>query len=172
MSKSLLKFRTRNHKLQIQTGRWAGISLSERKCKLCFNDVGDEYHYLLRYKHFCVERTRFIKPYYFKRVNSVKYRDLMNTENKTQLKDLCKFIQIIISKVSQTLNGFTQFQVHHYYLKDQALYFVSARYGPWEVFALCVNLFGVSKAFLLIKIFSQERSRTAHLRISQWINYI
>ena len=62
--------------------------------------------------------------------------------------------------------------MHHYYLKDQALYFVLARYGPWEVLTLCVNLFGVSKAFPLIKIFSQERSRTAHLRISQWINYI
>ena len=30
-------------------------------------------------------------------------------------------------------------------------------YGPCEVFALCANLFGVSKAFLPIKIFSQER---------------
>ena len=37
---------------------------------------------------------------------------------------------------------------------------------------LPVNSFGVSKAFLLIKIFSQERSSTAHLRISQRINYI
>ena len=98
MSKSLLKFRTRNHKLPIETGRWAGISLSKRKCKLCFNDVGDEYHYLLCCKHFCVERNRFIKPYYFKRANSIKYRDLMNTENKAQLNDLCKFIQIIISR--------------------------------------------------------------------------
>ena len=43
MSKSLLKFRTRNHKLPIENGRWAGLSLSERKCKICFNDVGDEY---------------------------------------------------------------------------------------------------------------------------------
>ena len=101
MSKSLLKFRTINHKLPIETGRWAGISLPERKCKLCFNDVSDEYHYLLCCKHFCVERNRFIKPCYFKRENSIKYRDLMNTENKAQLKDLCKFIQIIISKVSQ-----------------------------------------------------------------------
>ena len=89
MSKSLLKFRTRNHKLPIETGRWAGISRSERKCKLCFNDVGDEYHYLLCCKYFCVERTRFIEPYYFKRTNSIKYRDLTNTENKAQLKDLC-----------------------------------------------------------------------------------
>ena len=102
MSKSLLKFRTRNHKLPIETDRWAGISLSKRKCKLCFNDVGDEYHYLLCCKHVCVERTLFIKPYYFKRTNAIQYRDLMNTENKAQRKDLCKFIQIIISKVSQT----------------------------------------------------------------------
>ena len=41
------------------------------------------------------------KPYYFKRANFIKYRDLMNTENKAQRKDLCNFIQIIISKVSQ-----------------------------------------------------------------------
>ena len=92
MSKSLLKFSTRNHKLPIETGHGAEISLSERKCKLCFDDVGDEYDYLLCYKHFCVERNRFVKQYYLKRANSIKYRDLMNTENKAQLKDLCKFI--------------------------------------------------------------------------------
>ena len=74
----------------------------QRKCNLCFNDVGDEYQYLLCCKHFCAERNRFIKLYFFKRANSIKYRDLMNTENKAQLKDLCKFIQIIISKVSET----------------------------------------------------------------------
>ena len=86
MFKSLLKFRTRNHKLPIETGRCAGIWLSERKCKLCFNDVGDEYHYLLCCKHFRVERTQFIKPYYLKRAKSIKYRDLMNTEIKHNLK--------------------------------------------------------------------------------------
>ena len=84
-----------------------------------------------------LKEINLLNHIYFKSANSIKYRDLMNTENKAQLKDLCKFIQIIISKVSQTQNAFTQFQVHHYYRKDQALYFVSARYGPWEVLKFC-----------------------------------
>ena len=95
MSKSFWKFRTKNHKLPIGTIRWAGIPLSERKCKLCLNDVGDEYHYLLCCKHVCVERNRSIKPYYCKRVNVIKCRDLINTEHKAQLKDLCNFVHII-----------------------------------------------------------------------------
>ena len=56
--------------------------------------------------------------------------------------------------------------------QGSGLDFVSARYGPWEVFALCANLIDVIKAFLLLKTFFQERSSTAHLRIPQWINYI
>ena len=53
-----------------------------------------------------------------------------------------------IIKRFENVKWFIQFQVHHYFLKDQALYFVSAMYSPWEVFALCVNVFGVSRAFL------------------------
>lgn len=101
MSKTFLKFRTRNHKLPNETGRWVGIPLPERKCRLCLKGIGDEYHYLLSCIYFKTERKRLIKPYYFERANILKYHDLMNTENIAQLKDLCKFIRIIISKVSQ-----------------------------------------------------------------------
>ena len=46
---SMIRFRTANHKLPIETGRWNNTDLSGRKCKLCTeNDLGDEYHYLLR----------------------------------------------------------------------------------------------------------------------------
>ncbi len=44
----LIKFRTTNHKLPIETGRWNNIELSERKCNKCnMNTIGDEFHYLL-----------------------------------------------------------------------------------------------------------------------------
>lgn len=43
----LLNIRTRNHKLPIETGRWRRIPREFRKCHLCNNDLGDEYHYLL-----------------------------------------------------------------------------------------------------------------------------
>lgn len=100
MSKLLLKFRTRNHRLPIETGRWSGIPLSDRKCTLCSNDIGDEYHYILCCNYFLAERKQFIKPYYFRRPNVLKYRDLMNTENKMQLINLCKFLRILFSKLS------------------------------------------------------------------------
>ncbi len=45
---NVVKFRTSNHKLPIETGRWNGIERSERKCNLCnLKDIGDEFHYLL-----------------------------------------------------------------------------------------------------------------------------
>ena len=46
---SMIRFCTANHKLPIETGRWNYTDLSERNCKLCTeNDLGDEYHFLLR----------------------------------------------------------------------------------------------------------------------------
>ena len=43
----LIAFRTRNHRLPVETGRWSSIPLSERICRLCNNGIGDEYHYIL-----------------------------------------------------------------------------------------------------------------------------
>ena len=43
----IIKYRTGNHRLPVETGRWENIPLNERKCKLCTTDnIGDEYHYL------------------------------------------------------------------------------------------------------------------------------
>ena len=40
--KYLLKFRTRNHMLPVETGRWRRIRREDRKCHLCQLDIGDE----------------------------------------------------------------------------------------------------------------------------------
>ena len=50
LCRKLISFRTRNHKLPVETGRWRSIALNERKCPLCQSDIGDEYHYLLACK--------------------------------------------------------------------------------------------------------------------------
>ena len=47
LCRTFIRFRTRNHKLLVETGRWRSIVLNERKCPLCQSDIGDEYHYLL-----------------------------------------------------------------------------------------------------------------------------
>ena len=58
LSRPLCKFRTCNHQLPIQQGRYSGIDRLERYCTLCnCNDIGDELHYLFK----CI----FFKKLYF-----------------------------------------------------------------------------------------------------------
>ena len=62
----ILKFRTSNHKLPIETGRWAKIPHNERKCLKCNNgSLGDEFHYLLECDFFKTLREGAIKKYYY-----------------------------------------------------------------------------------------------------------
>ena len=47
MKNTFIKYRTSNHRLPIETGRWENITRSERVCTLCDkNLIGDEYHYV------------------------------------------------------------------------------------------------------------------------------
>ena len=45
---ALAKFRTSNHKLPIETGRWSNIPRNQRICHLCETEIGDEYHYIMK----------------------------------------------------------------------------------------------------------------------------
>ena len=72
-TKLLLKFRTRNHRLPVEVGRWNKIELRERKCVFCKNDIGDEYHYILICPYLNLSRKQYIKPYYFKRPNTINF---------------------------------------------------------------------------------------------------
>ena len=57
-----------NLELPIETGRWHDVPFNERKCTLCNqNDLGDDFHYLLKYTYFEVERKQLHKPYYHTR---------------------------------------------------------------------------------------------------------
>ena len=57
---SLFKFRTANHKLPIETGRWDGTLIEHRKCSLCQRDeIGTERHYLLSCDHFNDTRSNY-----------------------------------------------------------------------------------------------------------------
>ena len=54
----LVKFRTSNHRLPIEEGRFNQIARADRKCLVCdSNDIGDEYHYIC----FCQNLTKFVK---------------------------------------------------------------------------------------------------------------
>lgn len=94
---NLYKFRTGNHKLPVETGRWDGTHVSDRKCLLCTtNDIGDEFHYLFKCPYFQTERKTLIKKYFIIRPNMIKFGQLLNTTNKTMLTNLSKFVNIIL----------------------------------------------------------------------------
>ena len=78
-AKVMLKFRTSNHNLPVETGRWRKLSFIDRKCKLCdLSDVGDEFHYLFVCPFFVAERHLLIDKYYYTKPNMYKMNSLFN----------------------------------------------------------------------------------------------
>ena len=90
----LFRIRTSNHKLPIETGRWEDIEISDRRCAT--NDIRDEYHYLFRCPYFEIERKLYLKPYFIRRPNMLKFGELSKSNDVNILTKLSKFIQIIL----------------------------------------------------------------------------
>ena len=89
--KPILKFRTSNHYLPIETGRWNKIPLEDRICTLCNeNYIADEFHYLLKCQFFNHPWTQFLHPYYYTRPNTYKFKDLMQSQRISTLKKKSK----------------------------------------------------------------------------------
>ena len=95
----LLKFRTDNHKLPVETGRYKNIEYSKRLCTKCLREVGDKYHYLFSCPLFESERVKYIPLRYRKNPNILKYKELLGHRNKKVLQNLCKFIKVIFKNV-------------------------------------------------------------------------
>ena len=93
---SLCKFPTSNHKLPIEVGRWEGVPLNERKCLHCNMDIGHEFHYLFKCSHFTNERTSYLKPYFYRRPNILKLRELYSSSNRKTLINLATFVELIM----------------------------------------------------------------------------
>lgn len=98
--KRFLSFRTRNHRLPVEVGRWRSIPLQNRLCTYCTDDIGDEFHFILVCKHFQEQRSKYIHTYYYRHPNILKFEQLMSTTEPTKLKKLCIFIDIIMKTVN------------------------------------------------------------------------
>ena len=69
----IIKYRTGNHRLPVETGRWDDIPLNERICKICTkDDIGDEYHYLFTCDFFKSDRKLYLKPFFCVKPNILK----------------------------------------------------------------------------------------------------
>ena len=95
--KCLTKYRTTNHRLPIEVGRWNNVIRNDRKCELCnLDEIGDEYHYLLVCSHFSDTRSRYIDRTYYTYPNMYKFVNLITTTDNNVLLKLCKFIAHIL----------------------------------------------------------------------------
>jgi hypothetical protein len=84
--------------LPVETGRWRNCTLpyEDRKCMLCsLNDVGDEFHYLLKCSFFTDERMKYIPRRFYNRANVIKFRELVSAESLAVLNNLSIFLHLI-----------------------------------------------------------------------------
>ena len=95
LSALLFRYRTINHYLLVELGRWRSVLYGERRCSFCDHDIGDEYHMLLTCPRFENERRKYIKRYYYSHPNTIKFEQLMNCTNKITLMNLCYFVKYI-----------------------------------------------------------------------------
>lgn len=93
----MIKFRTRNHRLPVETGGWSKIPIHLRVCNLCQNQLGDEFHFLFQCPIFEIERKLYLKPYFYRRPSTFKMDQLFNTTSKSDFLKLCKFVKIILT---------------------------------------------------------------------------
>ena len=97
---SVLKFRTLNHRMPVQRGRYFNIPRHERVCQKCNSgDLGDEFHYLFLCSHFCNSRRDLLKSYYYKYPNAIKFQELLSSNKKSELLKLVSLMKLIIKQM-------------------------------------------------------------------------
>ena len=97
---TLCRFRTTNHRLPVEVGRWKKIIRENRFCHLCSRrELGDEYHYIFDCTEFINERKLYFEFVHINRYNIIKYNNLMSSKSIYTLSKLCKFIRIVNKRI-------------------------------------------------------------------------
>ena len=95
---NICKFRCRNIKIPVVTLGYAhqNVEYENRKCQICdTNEVGDEYHYILKCPIFQLQRSRYLNEFYTRNPNREKLYLLFQNNNDIVLSKLAKFISEI-----------------------------------------------------------------------------
>ena len=94
---SFVNFRLCNNYLPIEKGRWLGLYRNERKCHLCnMNDVGDEYHYMLKCTYFDRDRNSLLSFVNFNSCNIHTFKSIMCEKDIDKLVSICKYIKKVL----------------------------------------------------------------------------
>ena len=93
---TLFKFRTANHRLPVETGRYDATPFENRICTL-FNSkqVGTEWPFLLHCTHFQEDRTKFLN--FSNTPPHVSINSLVASTNLKLLKRVSKFANVIMN---------------------------------------------------------------------------
>ena len=92
-------FRSLNHKMPIEWGRFLGTVRDDRICELCsLHRLGDEYHYVLECTYFEDLRKVYLPKDLFARPNTVKFEHLMSSSNTDTrlLFNIAKFCKVVL----------------------------------------------------------------------------
>lgn len=96
---TFFKFRSANHKFPIETGRWDGTILNDRKCTLCNNGtLGSEEHYLLQCTYFTQLRQTYLGDYVHISNTSISicFARLLTCTSRSFLINICNFLYKIM----------------------------------------------------------------------------
>jgi hypothetical protein len=94
--KFITKIRVSAHNLRIHSGRFGRdrVPREERKCQYCnTQDIEDEFHFILKCKKYDDIRKKYIKPFYWKSPNMIKFIELLKSQNKKDLVNLGKYLK-------------------------------------------------------------------------------
>ena len=86
-----ISFRLVAHHLNVETGAWNNIPLSNRLCPAC-QKLEDEFHLLFECKLYNSIRKRYINQYYVKNPNMFKTEELINSHSIYTVRNLAMFI--------------------------------------------------------------------------------
>ena len=93
---NLCKFRCRNSKIPsvVQGYAYLNIPYENRVCTFCnLNEIGDEYHYVMRCLYFQNSREKYIENVFWINPSYNKFSKLFQSKDVGVLRNLAKFIK-------------------------------------------------------------------------------
>lgn len=97
---TLFRFRTANHALPIETGRYDGTLVENRLCPLCdYNQIGSEQHYIEDCPYFDSERNEYLASTNG-HLHNLTLKSVVSPDSQSapNLKAACKFLKLIMNK--------------------------------------------------------------------------
>ena len=99
LKSAMIRFRTSNHNLPIELGRYVNIDREERRCTFCnTGDIGDEYRYFCICSYFDLPRKELLPRAIYRHPSVLKFCDFMKSRRKSQLVKIAKLMKIICNK--------------------------------------------------------------------------